>query len=132
LNEETQHHNASLLRTAKPKTKINSGSYLEPQKTISSCNIQAAEHMVHATVHVTKKKKNVTREQCAWVLSISCDPQKQKIHQYKIMSAENANNAKSENKAHNKANDNTSTLSKIKKNIRKKKKHREVDCYEVM
>lgn len=32
------------------------------------------------------------------------------------MSAENANNVKSENKAHNKANDNMSTLSKIKKN----------------
>jgi hypothetical protein len=54
-------------------------------------------------------------EQCAWVLNVSCDPQEQKIHQYKIMSAENANNVKSENKAHNKANDNVSTLSKIKK-----------------
>jgi hypothetical protein len=30
----------------------------------------------------------------------------------KIMSAENANNVKSENKAHNKAKDNMSTLSK--------------------
>jgi hypothetical protein len=57
LNEETQHHNASLLRRAKPKTKINSGSYLESQKTTSNCNTQAIEHMVHATVHVTKKKK---------------------------------------------------------------------------
>lgn len=85
--------------------------------------------MVHATVHVTKKKKNVIREQCAWVLNISCDPQKQKIHQNKIMSAEKANNVKNENKAHNKAKDNRSTLSKIKK-IRKKK-NREVDCYEV-
>lgn len=55
------------------------------------------------------------REQCAWVLDVPCDPQEQKIHQYKITSAENANNVKSENKAHNKANDNMSTLSKIKK-----------------
>jgi hypothetical protein len=57
LNEETQHHNVSLLRTVKPKSKINSGSYLEPQKTTSNGNTQAVEHMVHATVHVTKKKK---------------------------------------------------------------------------
>jgi hypothetical protein len=57
----------------------------------------------------------VIREQCAWVLDVPCDPQEQKIHQYKITSAENANNVKSENKAHNKANDNMSTLSKIKK-----------------
>jgi hypothetical protein len=57
----------------------------------------------------------VIREQCAWVLDVSCDPQDKKIHQYKIMSAENANNLKSENKAHNKANNYISTLSKIKK-----------------
>jgi len=57
LNEETQHHNASLLRTAKPKTKINIGSYLEPQKTTSNYNTQGVEHMVYATVHVMKKKK---------------------------------------------------------------------------
>ena len=64
----------------------------------------------------------MTCEQCAWVLNISCDPQKQKIHQYKIMSAEKANNVKSEYKAHNIAKDNTSTLSKTKnKKIKKKK-----------
>jgi hypothetical protein len=55
--KKTQHHNASLLGIAKPKSKINSGSYLEPQKTTSNGNIQAVEHMVHATAHVTKKKK---------------------------------------------------------------------------
>jgi hypothetical protein len=54
-------------------------------------------------------------EQCAWVLNVSCDPHEQKkIHQYKIMSAENANNVKSENKAHNKANNKMSTVKKNK------------------
>ena len=48
-----------------------------------------------------------------------------KIHQYKITSAENANNVKSENKAHNKADDNMSTV-RNKKKMRKlkKKKHK--------
>jgi len=62
LNEETQHHNASLFRTAKPKKerkkeKKTVGSYLQPQKTTRNCNTQAVEHLVHATVHVIKKKK---------------------------------------------------------------------------
>ena len=71
------------------------------------------------------------REQCAWVFNVPCDPQEQKIHQYKITSAENANNVKSEQKAHNKADDNMSTV-RNKKNKKIEKNTRDVDCYEVM
>jgi hypothetical protein len=111
------------LRTTKPETK-NNGSYLEPQKTTGNCNIQAAEHMFNATVHITKKKKmRYVSSPHGYSMYLVTLSGKKKTNQYKIMSAESANNVKSENKAHNKANDNKSTLSKIKiKKIKKTEK----------